>query len=201
MLKIGVTGGLGSGKTAVSQAFSRLDVPVIDTDEISRGLTAADGAALPMLREAFGDSIFNADGSLNRNALRALILNDRPAKSRLESILHPMILHEVTNRLARLNASYVIVVVPLLVESGSYLDMLDRVLVVDCSEETQIQRALARGGWGESEIRAMMARQVSRQVRLKLADDVINNDGGMDALAAQVAALNEKYHALARQSL
>ena len=112
-----------------------------------------------------------------------------------------MILHEVTNRLARLNASYVIVVVPLLVESGSYLDMLDRVLVVDCSEETQIQRALARGGWGESEIRAMMARQVSRQVRLKLADDVINNDGGMDALAAQVAALNEKYHALARQSL
>lgn len=201
MLKIGVTGGLGSGKTAVSQAFARLGVPVIDTDEISRALTATEGAALPMLREAFGDSIFNADGTLNRNALRALILNDRAAKSRLESILHPMILHEVTNQLARLNAPYVMIVVPLLVESGGYLDMLDRVLVVDCSEETQIQRALARGGWDESEIRAMMAKQVSRQVRLKLADDVINNDGGMDALTAQVAALNEKYRALSRQSL
>jgi dephospho-CoA kinase len=201
MLKIGVTGGLGSGKTAVSQAFARLGVPVIDTDEISRALTAADGAALPMLRKAFGDSIFNADGTLNRNALRALILNDRAAKSRLESILHPMILHEVAIQLARLNAPYVMIVVPLLVESGNYLDMLDRVLVVDCSEETQIQRALARGGWDESEIRAMMATQASRQARLKLADDVIHNDGGMDALTAQVAALNEKYHALARQSL
>lgn len=201
MLKIGVTGGLGSGKTAVSQAFARLGVPVIDTDEISRALTATEGAALPMLREAFGDSIFNADGTLNRNALRALILNDRAAKSRLESVLHPMILHEVTNQLARLNAPYVMIVVPLLVESGGYLDMLDRVLVVDCSEETQIQRALARGGWDESEIRAMMAKQVSRQVRLKLADDVINNDGGMDALTAQVAALNEKYRVLSRQSL
>lgn len=201
MLRIGLTGGLGAGKTAVSQAFARLGVPVIDTDEISRALTATESAALLMLREAFGDSIFNAGGSLSRKALRTLILNDRAAKSRLESILHPMILHEVTIQLARLNAPYVMIVVPLLVESGGYLDMLDRVLVVDCSEETQIQRSLARGGWDESEIRAMLARQASRQTRLKLADDIINNDGGMDALTAQVAALNEKYRALVRQSL
>lgn len=201
MLKIGLTGGLGSGKTAVSQAFARLGVPVIDTDEISRALTAVEGAALPMLRESFGDSVFSADGSLNRYALRNLILNDSVAKSRLESILHPMILQEVTNQLARVNDSFVMIVVPLLVETGAYDNIIDRVLVVDCDEVTQVQRALARGGWEESEIRAMMARQASRQVRLKQADDVINNDDGIDALTAQVDALNEKYRELARQSL
>lgn len=201
MLKIGVTGGLGSGKTAVSQAFARLGVPVIDTDDISRALTSVEGAALPRLREAFGDSIFSADGSLNRKALRALILNDSVAKSRLETILHPMILQEVTNQLARVNDSFVMIVVPLLVETGAYDNIINRVLVVDCDEATQVHRALARGGWEESEIRAMMAAQASRQTRLKQADDVINNDGGIDALTAQVAALNEKYHALARQSL
>ena len=201
MLKIGVTGGLGSGKTAVSQAFARLGATVIDTDEISRALTAVDGAALPMLREAFGDSIFSADGSLNRKALRTLILNDSVAKSRLESILHPMILQEVTNQLARVNDSFVMIVVPLLVETGAYDNILDRVLVVDCDEATQVQRALARGGWDKSEIRAMMAKQASRQTRLKQADDVINNEGGIEALTAQVAVLNEKYRELARQSL
>ncbi len=201
MLRIGLTGGIGAGKTAVSQAFARLGVPVIDTDEISHDLTATNGAALPMLREAFGDSIFNADGSLDRRALRTLILNDPSAKSRLESILHPMILREVTHQLDQLDVACVLIVVPLLVETGVYDAILDRVLVVDCSEDTQVRRALARGGWDETEIRAMMARQASRQARLERADDVIDNDGGVDALTAQVAALNEKYHALARQAL
>lgn len=201
MLKVGVTGGLGSGKTAVSQAFARLDVPVIDTDEISRDLTAAGGAALPAIWQAFGDTIFYAEGTLDRKKLRSLILTDDAAKSRLESILHPMIRQEVLRRLARLNVPYVIVVIPLLVESGAYKEILDRVLVVDCSEENQVRRALARGGWDESEIRAMMAKQASRKTRLKQADDIINNEGGIEALTAQVAALNEKYRALARQML
>lgn len=201
MLRVGVTGGLGSGKTTVTLAFARLGVPVIDTDEIARGLTAANGVALPMLREAFGNSIFNADGTLNRKRLRALILDDNAAKLRLESILHPLIRQEVVDRIARINAPYVLVVVPLLVESGVYRSILDRVLVVDCGVETQVQRALARGGWEEAEIRTMIAKQASRQARLEQADDVINNDGDEDVLTAGVASLNEKYRALSRQTL
>lgn len=201
MLRIGVTGGLGSGKSTVSRIFASLGAPVIDTDEISRALTAAGGAALPALRQAFGDSVFNADASLNRRALRTLILNDPSAKSRLESVLHPMILQEVIRQLGQLEAAYVLIVVPLLVETGAYDSILERVLVVDCSEDTQVRRALARGGWDETEIRAMMATQAGRQTRLERADDVIANEGGIDALTSQVAALNEKYHSLARQAL
>jgi dephospho-CoA kinase len=201
MLKIGLTGGLGSGKTAATQAFSRLGVPAVDTDEISRELTAANGPALPLIRKAFGDSVFNADGTLNRDCLRSKILEDDSARRNLESILHPMILHEVGQRISRLNETYVLVVIPLLVELGSYDEMLDRVLVVDCSEETQVKRALERGGWTESEIRTMLAKQASRQARSARADDIIHNDGSLDDLSVQVASLNEKYKRMAKQAL
>lgn len=201
MLKIGLTGGLGSGKTTVAQAFSQLGVPVVDTDEISRELTAAAGPALPLLREAFGQDVFNADGSLDRRRLRALILADELAKRKLESILHPMIRHLVVARISHIHAPYVLIVVPLLVETQAYLDLVDRVLVVDCSEEVQVQRALARGGWDEPEIRAMLAKQASRQERLGHADDVIMNDGDLNALIAQVAELNRNYQNLASQRL
>ncbi|NWG39067.1 MAG: dephospho-CoA kinase [Hydrogenophilaceae bacterium] len=201
MLKIGLTGGLGSGKTAVTQEFSRLGVPAIDTDDISRELTAVNGPALPDIRASFGDSVFNADGTLNRHKLRSKILEDDSARRILESILHPMIQHEVGQRISRLDEAYVLVVIPLLVELGSYDEMLDRVLVVDCSEETQVKRALARGGWTESEIRTMLAKQATRQARLARADDIIHNEGGLDDLSAQVASLNEKYKRMARQVL
>lgn len=201
MLKIGLTGGLGSGKTAVTKEFSRLGVPIIDTDEISRELTAANGPALPFLKEAFGDSVLNANGTLNRELLRSRIIEDDMERGRLESILHPMIQREVTRRITDTCAPYVLVVIPLLVEVGSYDKLLDRVLVVDCDSETQVRRALARGGWPESEIRAMIAKQATRQARLACADDIIHNDGGWNEVVVQVASLNEKYIRMAGQTL
>lgn len=201
MLTVGVTGGIGSGKTTVTQTFASLGVPVIDTDEISRSLTAANGPALPELRKAFGDAAFAADGSLDRRRLRTLILHDTQAKRQLESILHPMIERETIRQLARLSSPYALVVIPLLVETGAYDQMLDRILVVDCGEETQVRRALARGGWEEAEIRAMLAMQAPRQVRLARADDVIDNEGNLHALRAQVALLDQKYRTLATQRL
>jgi dephospho-CoA kinase len=180
----------------VSEAFARLGAPVIDTDEISRELTAGHGAAIPAIRESFGGAVFKPDGSLDRAVLRARILTDAGAKRQLESILHPLIRAEVERRLAGIDAPYVLIVIPLLLETGAYDDVLDRVLVVDCSEETQVQRALARGGWSEAEIRAMMARQAGRMARLGRADDVIDSDCGLAALSSQVVALDQKYRSL-----
>ena len=196
MLKIGVTGGLGAGKTTVSQAFAQLGVPVIDTDEIARELTAGNGAAIPAIQEEFGKPAFRSDGSLDRVALRTLILADDTAKKKLEAILHPLIRAEVERELAEVKTPYVLIVIPLLVETGAYEEMLDRVLVVDCSEETQVRRALARGGWSEEEIRAMMAWQASRQARLAHADDIINTDCELPRINGLVRALDQKYRSL-----
>lgn len=201
MLRVGMTGGLGAGKTTVSQLFARLRVPVIDTDEISRELTVCGGAALPAIRACFGETVFNADGSLDRAALRALILADGGARHRLEEILHPLIRAQVERRLGMTHAPYALVVVPLLVETGAYDAMLDRVLVVDCDEATQVKRALARGGWSEEQIRGMMSNQVGRAERLKRADDIINTDCELSELSERVAALDQKYRQLAAQML
>ena len=201
MLIVGITGGLGAGKTTVTQLFEQHGVPVIDTDEISRELTATGGAAIPEIHESFGDSVFKKDGSLDRGSLRIRILANDSDRQQLETILHPLIREEVLTRLAAVSAPYVLVSVPLLVETGAYDNILDRVLVVDCSEETQVLRALARGGWSETEIRAMMGRQASRQARLERADDVINTDCDLSSLTGRVAALHEKYLALAGQAL
>lgn len=201
MLKIGVTGGLGAGKSTVSRMFAKLGVPVVDTDEISRELTASGGAAISAIRDGFGDSVFNLDGNLNRAALRAQILEDDGARRRLERILHPLIRAQVEKRLAVVEAPYVLVVIPLLVETGAYDNLLDRVLVVDCDESTQLQRSLARGGWSETEIRAMMARQASRKGRLARADDVLDTDCDLVELDSRVSALDKKYRLLSVQML
>lgn len=201
MLRVGVTGGLGAGKTTVSQMFAGFGAPVIDTDEISRELTAADGLALTAIRESFGGGVFLPEGGLDRAVLRSRILADDSARRSLEGILHPLIRAEVGRRLAAVHAPYVLVVVPLLVETGAYDDWLDRVLVVDCDEDTQFQRALARGGWAEPEIRAMMAKQVSRKARLARADDIINTGCDKAALSGQIAALDRKYRSLSTQML
>jgi dephospho-CoA kinase len=201
MLKIGVTGGLGAGKTTVAKIFAQHGVPIIDTDEISHELTAQNGAAIPGIREVFGEAVFKSDGSLDRNALRARIVVDDFARQQLEAILHPLIRIGVERRLAKIKAPYVLVVVPLLVETGAYDNLLDRVLVVDCSEETQIQRALARGGWSEAEIRAMLDKQAHRKTRLARADDVIDTDCRLSEVSDRVAALHKKYLELAGQRL
>lgn len=201
MLKIGVTGGLACGKTTVSEAFARLGVPVIDTDEISRELTSTEGAALPAIREGFGEAVFLPDGRLDRVALRARILADAAAKRCLEDILHPGIHSEVERRLALVQAPYVLVIIPLLVETGAYDRLLDLVLTVDCSEETQLHRALARSDWSETEVRAMMASQASRAQRRARADDVLDTDCDLAELNVRVAALDQKYRRLADQAL
>ncbi len=201
MLKIGVTGGIGAGKTTVSQGFASLGAPVIDTDEISRELTEANGAAIVAIQENFGEAVFKPDGSLDRAALRVRILADDAEKRKLEAVLHPMIRAEVGRRLEALKAPYVLIVVPLLVETRAYDELLDRVLVVDCSEETQVRRALARGGWSEAEIRGMLARQASRKDRLDRADDVIDTERDLEAVNRQVEALDRKYRALSGQAL
>lgn len=201
MLRIGVTGGLGAGKTTTSQMFARLGAPVIDTDEISHELTTGGGPALPAIRESFGNGVFLADGSLNRAALRSRIISDDAARRSLECILHPLIRAEAGRRLAAVRAPYALVVVPLLVETGAYDDCLDRVLVVDCDEETQFQRALARGGWPAEEIHAMLSKQASRSERLARADDILNTDCDRGILIDQVASLDQKYRALSAQML
>jgi dephospho-CoA kinase len=198
MLVVGLTGGLGSGKSTVAKAFSGLGVPVIDTDEISHALTARGGSALAHIRRSFGPGVFKAEGALDRAALRTLILVDAKAKQKLETILHPMIREVVKRRLGDTHAVYVLVVIPLLIETGAYASLLDRVLVVDCREETQVKRALARGGWDEAEIRSMMARQVDRKTRLARADDVIDNEGDESVVASLVASLHQTYLALAQ---
>lgn len=201
MLRVGLTGGLGAGKTTVSRLFAGLGAPVVDADEIAHELTADGGAAVAAIRASFGAAVFGVDGRLDRAALRARILADEAARRQLEAILHPRIRAEVERRVAVLDAPYVLVVVPLLVETGAYYDLLDRVLVVDCAEKTRIERALARGGWSEAEIRAMMARQAGRRERLARADDVIDSDCAFSALDAQVARLDRQYRAMSGQML
>ena len=201
MLKVGITGGLGSGKTTISQLFEELGVPVIDTDVISRQLTSLNGGAIPRIREVFGETVFQPDGNLDRGTLRAQIIADEQVRKLLETILHPMIMDEVSRKIAAISSPYVLVVVPLLVETGAYDEMLDRVLVVDCDEQTQVKRALARGGWSEVEIHGMIGKQASREQRLERADDVINTDCKLDELVGRVKALHEKYLGKASQAL
>lgn len=197
MLVVGLTGGIGSGKTTVAAFFAALGVPVIDTDIISRELTTAGGRAISPIREAFGDDVLQSDGSLDRAAMRAIILSAPEKKKRLEAILHPLIREEVSRQLADTQSAYAMVVIPLLYETGGYQDILDRVLVVDCPESIQLQRALARGGWSEAELVAIMRQQAGRDLRLRQADDVIENSGSPDVLVLSVQGLHRKYLALA----
>lgn len=197
MFIIGLTGGIGSGKSTVADRFARLGVPVIDTDAIARELTAPGGAALALIHEAFGDAVICADGTLDRAALRRLVFADSSARLRLEAILHPRIRHAVEGAIATLHAPYVLVVIPLLVETGGYRDLLNRVLVVDCPEPMQIERVMARSGLTHDEVVAVIAAQAGRAERLAAADDVIINAGSAEALATEVEALNGRYRALA----
>jgi len=197
MLRIGLTGGIGSGKTSVADIFAELGVPVIDTDVIARELTRRDGAALPAIRAIWGESVMRPDGELDRDALRRTIFADRRERQQLEAILHPLIRQQVVNALAATSAPYVVVVIPLLVETGSYRDLLDRVLVVDCTESLQIERVRARSRLSKEEVSAILAAQADRASRLTAADDVITNDSDRRSLRDQVLSLHARYSEIA----
>lgn len=198
MMIVGLTGGIGSGKSEAARLFAALGVPVIDTDTIAHELTAAGQPALANIAAAFGDEAISPDGSLNRPYMRKKVFSDSSAKQTLEGILHPMIRAEVTARLsANALAPYQIVMVPLLFETGAYSTMIARSLVIDCDESLQVRRAMARSRLTEMEVRAIMDTQCFREQRLALADDVIDNSGSLENLETQVREKHEKYIRLA----
>lgn len=190
---IGLTGGIGSGKSTVAELFARHGAAIIDTDVIAHRLVEPGTPALAEIRAAFSDAIVDADGRLDRAALRARVFADAGARKRLEVILHPRIRAEVEQALADVRAPYALVVIPLLVETGGYRDLLDRVLVVDCPESLQIDRVMARSGLSRDTVDAIMASQATRAERLAAADDVIENAGSNAALARAVADLHRRY--------
>lgn len=195
-LRIGLTGGIASGKSTVADMFADLGVPVIDTDVIAREIVARGKPALAEIREAFGPEVIAADGTLDRAAMRSLVFGDDAARRRLESILHPRIGRAAQAQADAAGGSYQIIVVPLLVESP-LRGFVDRVLVVDCDEDTQVKRLLARDAESEEQARRIIAAQSSRTERLAIADDVISNDGGLDAVREQVRILNRRYLVIA----
>lgn len=198
MFVIGLTGGIGSGKTTVAELFFSLGVPVIDTDQIAHRLTEKGQPALSSIRKQFGDQIFHSDGSLNRQALAKQIFNDEQARQQLQTILHPAIWREVEAQLQVLNADYCLVVIPLLLETGNQ-ERVDRILVVDTTEELQLSRTRQRDQRSDDDIRAILASQVDRRTRLKQADDIIDNTANPgEPLVLQVNKLHQKYQQLAR---
>jgi dephospho-CoA kinase len=190
---VALTGGIGSGKSAVADLFAQHGVSVIDTDAIAHQLTAPAGPAMAEIIEAFGASCARPDGSLDRAWMRALVFKDASARRRLEAILHPRIHAEAARGLDTALGDYALLVVPLLLETGAYDDLIDRILVVDCSEEMQVKRVMQRNGYSQSVIHAIMSSQASRARRLGIADDIIENDADLGGLAEQVARLHECY--------
>ncbi|WP_017777110.1 dephospho-CoA kinase [Paraburkholderia kururiensis] len=202
MFSVGLTGGIGSGKSTVADLFAARGVPVVDTDFIAHRITAPGGLAMPPIVAEFGPSFAAADGSLDRARMRSLVFSDDSARKRLEAITHPLIRAEADRERREAQGPYVIVVVPLLVESGDWKTRVDRVLVVDCAVETQIERVMKRNGFTREQVLAIIARQVSREARLTAADDVVVNDGSsIDALTAQVETLHRRYLALASEQV
>ncbi|MEY3666343.1 MAG: hypothetical protein RLZZ153_2525, partial [Pseudomonadota bacterium] len=196
-LLIGLTGGIGSGKTTVANLFAARGVALVDTDLIAHALTGPGGAAMPAIAKAFGDAVLAPDGRLDRAAMRALVFADPDARARLEAILHPMIRAQAASELEQAQGLYAMLVVPLLVESGAWLDRLDRLLVVDCPTEVQIDRVMKRSALSREQVLAIMAAQASREARLQAADDIVDNRDTPDALPDQVDALHAVYSALA----
>lgn len=200
---IGLTGGIGSGKSTVAEFFARKGVDVVDTDALAHRLSAAGGRAMDALTTAFGERYLTSEGALDRVRMRKLVFSDDAARARLENILHPMIREDVAHAVAAAQSPYVLVVVPLLFESGHWRSRFARTVVVDCPEEEQVRRVIARSGMKAAEVLAIMARQIARAERLRLADDVIDNSAGPHHLELSVDELDEAYRALAshRQGL
>ena len=191
---VGLTGGIGSGKSTVASLFTKHGAGIIDTDAIAHRLTQVDGSAIPAIKSAFGNDYITADGALHRTKMRTLIFSDRVAKQQLEMILHPLILAQARAQLQQMQMMpYLILVVPLLPESPAFQQLVQRVLVVDCETELQIARVTARSLMTEAEVRTIMTQQTPRAERLAMADDIIHNESSLDNLASQVAALHARY--------
>jgi dephospho-CoA kinase len=199
VFSVGLTGGIGCGKTTVAKLFEQRGAAVIDTDQIAHSLTAPGGAAMAALVGEFGPQFATPDGALDRARMRALVFSDPGARTRLEAILHPRIREATAAAAAIATGPYVIFVVPLLIESGTWRDRVTRVLAIDCPEALQVARVVARNGLPEAQVLAIMAVQVTREQRLAAADDVVVNDDGLEALAPQVEALHAFYLAEAQR--
>jgi dephospho-CoA kinase len=195
---VGLTGGIGSGKSAAADAFAKLGATVVDTDAIAHELTAPGGAAVSEIARQFGKAFIDASGAMDRKRMRDLVFTDIEEKQRLEALLHPLIRAESERRIAAAAGSYVIYVVPLLVESPGHRERVARVLVVDCPEALQLSRVRQRSMLPEAQVKRIIASQIKRERRLAAADDVIDNSGSIAALHQQVRELHERYLTLAR---
>ena len=196
---VGLTGGIGCGKSTVADLFAARGASIVDTDQIAHSLTAPNGAAMPALVAAFGADYADARGALDRKKMRELVFSDAAAKAKLEAILHPRISQATLTAAAEATGSYVIFAVPLLVESGGWVERVDRVLVIDCLESLQVARVMARNGLSEEQVKAIMATQATRAMRLAAADDVIDNNGDLAALEPQIAQLHDLYLAFSKR--
>jgi len=197
---VGLTGGIGSGKTTVADLFAAQGVSVIDTDLIAHGVTAPGGSAMPAILKQFGSGFVLPNGAMDRDRMRQLVFSDAAQKARLEAILHPLIRQETEAAAAQATGAYTMFVVPLLVESGSWRQRVARVLVIDCDEATQVARVMKRNALSEAQVRAIMAAQVPRATRLAAADDVLENEGDAESLQHQVDLLHARYVEMAKQS-
>lgn len=195
MRKIGLTGGIGSGKSYVADLWQQWGATVVDTDQIAHQLTAPHGAAIASIRQQFGDEMITESGAMDRNRMRDLVFNDASQRIRLQNILHPMIRDFTFREVEQAQGCYVVVVVPLLIESGSWASYVDRVCVVDCDEDTQIARVMQRSGLTPAQIRRIMDTQATRQQRLAVADDVIVNDAqtSLEQLKEQAQQLHNQW--------
>jgi dephospho-CoA kinase len=197
---VGLTGGIGSGKSAVASAFASLGVEVVDADQLAHQLSAPGQPGYAAIRALFPDIALSPGGEIDRAQLRIRVFSDAAARSRLEAALHPLIAAGAKREMQAWRGAYGITVVPLLLERGKLASVVDRILVVDCPEDAQVSRVVARSGMTPAEVRAIMATQSSRPERVAAADDIIDNAGPPEAIAPQVATLDRRYRALAAVS-
>jgi dephospho-CoA kinase len=197
---IGLTGGIGSGKTTVANFFSELGVSVIDTDLIAHSLTMPGGAAMPSIQNEFGTGFITSNGAMDRQKMRDYVFKDPAAKQRLETILHPQIRKVCEEAAQTAQGPYLMFVVPLLIESGSWKQRVQRILVIDCDEETQISRVIQRNHFSREQVLEIMRTQVTRETRLQHADDIISSQQDLSHVKQQVEQLHQKYLKLCVQA-
>ncbi|WII92424.1 dephospho-CoA kinase [Kingella negevensis] len=197
MIWIGLTGGIGSGKSQVAACFSALNVPIIDADAISRQLTnTPNSSALNAIQQAFGDKAIDVSGCLNRAYIRQLVFTDKTAKQRLEAILHPLIMAEIHFQQSQFQAAYGLIEIPTLIENPHFQTLVSRILVVECNEVFRLQRVMKRNGLSEIEVRNIMANQATDEERLRVADDVIRNESSLKDLQQVVQKMHQFYCSL-----